>query len=156
MRADASRPLRGSRLSQRSLVPLLAALAALGALGACAPDARSDRAAVAHGSWQGLDVAVEVRPFDVPPAPSLVSAGHNEVVVSVTGEMHRPIFDAQVQLRALDDGPWVQAIEDGHVGIYRRAVDFGPRPADRTLQLRLQREQEQTTLSFPVQSLTLR
>jgi len=92
--------------------------------------------------WGNLDVAVEVRPS--PPR-----AGHNEVVVIVSGEHHRPIYDALVYLRAQPDLPWVQAIEDGHVGVYRRAVLFADGGAA-ALQVRLQRGSEESVLIFPL------
>ena len=101
-----------------------------------------DSSQIGTQAWGRFDVAVEVRP--APPRP-----GHNEVVVIVTGELHRPVYDALVSVRADARQDWVQAIEDGHVGVYRRAVYFGRDPAT-TLQVRLQRADSQAILEFPV------
>jgi len=91
--------------------------------------------------WGGFEVAVEVRP--APPRP-----GHNEVVVIITAERHRPVYDALVWMRARPDAPWVQAIEDGHVGVYRRAINFG-RAGATQLEVKLQRESSVDVLVFP-------
>ncbi len=103
----------------------------------------SDSTLLGSQPWGAYDVAIEIRPS--PPR-----VGHNEVVVIVSGEHHRPVFDALVSVRAQQTQPWVQAIEDGHVGVYRRAVNFGHGPTA-TLEVQLQRDQEPTgVLSFPV------
>jgi hypothetical protein len=116
-----------------------------GALGASAlagcGDSR-DPAQIGVRPWGSFDVAVEVRP--APPRQ-----GHNEVVVIITGEHHRPVYDALVSVRSDSAQPWVQAIEDGHVGVYRRAVYFGHGP-EASLQVRLQRADAQSVLEFPV------
>jgi hypothetical protein len=116
------------------------------ALAACDGSHGSENIGTAR--WNGLDVSVESRPS--PPR-----AGNNEVVVMVTGERHRPVFDAIVELRARSDADWVQAIEDGHVGVYRRAVNFGD--ANRAvLEVRLRRGGDEGTLSFPLGVIAVR
>ncbi len=45
--------------------------------------------------------------------------------------------------------PWVQAIQDGFIGVYRRAVDIGDGEAVE-LQVRLQKGNEQKVLFFPL------
>ena len=101
-----------------------------------------DSSQIGTQKWGAYDVAVEVRP--TPPRQ-----GHDEVVVIITGERHRPVYDALVAVRADAEQAWVQAIEDGHVGVYRRAVFFGHGP-DASLQVRLQRADTETVLEFPV------
>jgi len=45
--------------------------------------------------------------------------------------------------------PWIQAIQDGFIGVYRRAVDIGDNsPA--TVQVRIQNGDEQKVLLFPI------
>lgn len=106
----------------------------------------ADTYVVGTGRWGQFEVSVESRPS--PPRP-----GNNEVVVIITGERHRPVYDARVSLRAQPDAAWTQAIEDGHVGVYRRAVNFGR--GDRAIiQVQLQRGTDQSVLEFPVQLLT--
>jgi len=125
----------------------LAALLCTLALCACGRSAEST--AIGTQPWGAYEVSVEIRPS--PPRP-----GHNEVVVIVSGEHHRPIYDALVSLRAQASDPWVQAIEDGHVGVYRRAVKFMGGPAT-TLEVQLQRSEESSAvLRFPVQILDAR
>jgi len=92
--------------------------------------------------WGPYDVTVETRPW--PPRE-----GQNEVVVMIAGEHHQPIYDALVTLRTQVSSPWIQAIEDGHVGVYRRAVRFGSNPQN-SLQVQLQRGNETAILEFPV------
>lgn len=110
------------------------------ALSACSEES----APIGVRSWGPFEVAVELRPS--PPRP-----GHNEVVVLVAGEHRRPVYDAIVSVRARADAAWVQAIEDGHLGVYRRAVDFG-RGGDLVLQVGLRRdgEAEPHVVDFPV------
>ena len=45
--------------------------------------------------------------------------------------------------------PWVQAIQDGFIGVYRRAVDIGDGETVE-LQVRLQQGKEQKVLLFPL------
>lgn len=116
--------------------------AVLGAALVMACGNSADSSQVGAQPWGSFNVAVEVRP--APPRP-----GHNEVVVIITGEHHRPVYDALVSVRADSRQDWVQAIEDGHVGVYRRAVSFGRNPVV-TLQVRLQRADNQSILEFPV------
>lgn len=129
----------------RRLCAVLTMLAAC-AMAACGES--SDSYVVGTGRWNDFDVTVESRP--APPR-----AGNNEVVVIVTGARRQPVFDALVTLRAQPSEPWVQAIEDGHVGVYRRAVNFG-RGQSATIQVQLRHGSDQGTLSFPVAILAAR
>lgn len=45
--------------------------------------------------------------------------------------------------------PWVQAIQDGLIGVYRRAIDLGDGETA-VLQVRLQRGTDETILRFPL------
>jgi hypothetical protein len=118
---------------------VLATFAGL-SLGACGES--SDSYVVGTGRWNDFDVTVESRP--APPRQ-----GNNEVVIIVTGERRQPVFDAIVNLRAQPSAPWVQAIEDGHVGVYRRAVNFG-QGNGATIEVQLRRGTDETLLSFAV------
>lgn len=131
---------RGARQPRRPYVPAAAAAAAF----ACAITGCDGGISAQIGSqaWGAIDVAVELRP--PPPRP-----GRNEMVVIVSGEHHRPVYDALVSVRADATQPWVQAIEDGHVGVYRRAIVLHRGPAA-TVQVRLQRGDADTVLAFPV------
>jgi hypothetical protein len=102
----------------------------------------TDSYLVGKGRWGEYDVSVESRP--APPR-----RGNNEVVVIITGERHQPVYDALVAVRAQSEAAWTQAIEDGHVGVYRRAVNFGH--GDRAvIQVQLKRGAQESELDFPV------
>jgi len=103
--------------ARRSRAATLLAMIAAGAASASCSNSE-ESAALGTQQWGPYEVTVETRPS--PPR-----AGQNEVVVIVAGEHHRPVYDALITLRAQASAPWIQAIEDGHVGVYRRAVNFG-------------------------------
>jgi len=92
--------------------------------------------------WKDMDIRVETHPN--PPL-----AGMSEVVVIVTGPRGRPSQDLTISLRGDDSIPWVQTIQDGLIGVYRRAVDLGDGEVS---QLRVQVKQgdDKKTLLFPL------
>jgi hypothetical protein len=139
--ARAARPPRRLRLA--ASVAAMARAIALGAV-ALLPACSSDDTSVSLGSqsWGTYTVAVESRP--APPRP-----GSNEIVIQVSGEKHRPVYDALVFVRTAPTAEWTQAIEDGHVGVYRRAVRFA-RGGNASLEVLLRRNGEESTLVFPV------
>jgi hypothetical protein len=92
--------------------------------------------------WQEMDVRIETHPN--PPV-----AGVSEIVVIVTGPHGRPIHDLIISLRGNGAMPWVQTIQDGYMGAYRRAVDIGGGDTV-VLQVRLQRGDVQKVLLFPL------
>ena len=92
--------------------------------------------------WGEADVRIETHPN--PPL-----AGMSEIVVIVTGSHGRPIGDMMVSLRGNDSMPWVQAIQDGNIGVYRRGIDIGDSPAT-ILQVRLQQGSNEKVLLFPL------
>lgn len=86
------------------------------------------------------EVSIESRPN--PPAP-----GMNEILVMVTGDRGRPAYDLMVSLRTSDQDEWKQAIQDGLIGVYRRAVDVEPGTRS-TLQVQIKHNGEQSVLRF--------
>lgn len=92
--------------------------------------------------WKEMDVRIETHPN--PPL-----AGMSEIVAIVTGPHGRPISDLMISLRGNDAMPWVQTIQDGRIGVYRRAVDIGDGEVI-VLQVRLQQGAEQKILLFPL------
>jgi hypothetical protein len=92
--------------------------------------------------WKEMDVRIETHPN--PPL-----AGMSEIVVIVTGVRGRPVHDLIVSLRADDSAPWVQTIQDGYIGVYRRGVSVGFGESA-VLQVRLQHGEEQQVLFFPL------
>ncbi len=97
--------------------------------------------------WQGIEFGVETR-------PSPARLGINEVLVVATRPQRQPEFNLLVSISMNKNGPWVQSIQDGHTGIFRRGLamrELGPQ----NLWVRIQRvgdgagTGEQTVLSFP-------
>lgn len=91
--------------------------------------------------WEGAEVRVESRPS--PPR-----AGINEFLVIVTGE-RGPVHDIMVSVRTDDHDQWVQAIQDGEVGVYRRAATVGSGTRS-VLQVQLKRHGTEEVLLFPL------
>ncbi len=91
--------------------------------------------------WQGVTIGVETRP-----APVVV--GMNEFLVSGTRPTRRAAPDLLVSIRMRDEEPWVQSIQDGHTGVYRRALKVGDGP--QTLQVHIKRGAEETVLFYPL------
>ncbi|MDR2195789.1 MAG: hypothetical protein LBE50_04200 [Gallionellaceae bacterium] len=119
-------------------VALLLTLTVLSACGG------SNQNSVPPQQWQDTDIRVETRPS--PP-----QRGMNEVLVLATGERGRPNYDLLVSLRTDDGDDWKQAIQDGQVGVYRRAVEFAP-GARSVLQVQVSKRGggEASVLRFPM------
>jgi hypothetical protein len=92
--------------------------------------------------WRDLQIHVESRSYG--PIP-----GMKELLVFVNRNGALPAWDCRVDLRTSDADPWKQAIEDGHVGVYRRAlvVDAGEHSV---LQVRISAEGNETVLHIPL------
>ncbi len=90
--------------------------------------------------WRDLQVHVEARSYG--PIPSM-----REMLVFVNTRTGLPGWDCEVSVRTSDSDTWKQAIEDGHVGVYRRAakVDAGEHSV---LQVWIRAEGAETVLRF--------
>ena len=109
-------------------------------LSACGEGADAD---IPVQKWQNLVVQVETRPS--PP-----ETGMNEILVVVTDGHGRPGNNLVVSLRSSDQDRWVQAIEDGGLGVYRRAVVLEP-GARSMLQVQLKTKNAEKVLRFPLE-----
>jgi hypothetical protein len=107
---------------------------------ACSDGGEGNVIEVQH--WKDADIRIETHPN--PPL-----AGVSEVVVIITTPRGRPLPDYTVSMRGNDSMPWVQAIQDGMIGVYRRAVDIGD-GKEVVLQVRLQQKTEQKILLYPL------
>lgn len=103
----------------------------------CTPDNYS---AIPIQTWQGIDVLVETRPS--PPTP-----GMNEAWVILTDAGKRPVPDAIVYIRATGASEWKQGIQDGHTGVFRRAIHIAE-PARQRVEIKLVRRGVEGLLEF--------
>jgi hypothetical protein len=110
--------------------------------GLAACNSESQRISIPVQHWKGMDVRIETHPN--PPL-----AGMSEIVVIVTGLHGKPIQDLTVSLRGNVSMPWVQAIQDGYIGVYRRGVDIGDGETTE-VQVKIQQGGEQNILLFPL------
>jgi hypothetical protein len=94
-------------------------------------------------TWRDLQVHVESRSYG--PIP-----GMKELLVFVNRNRVLPAWDCRVDLRTSDADPWRQAIEDGHVGVYRRAAKVDAREHS-VLQVWIRAEGNETVLRIPLQ-----
>lgn len=92
--------------------------------------------------WRDLQVHVESRSYA--PTPEI-----RELLVFVNRGPTHPAWDCRVDLRTSDVDPWKQAIEDGHVGVYRRALKVDDREHS-VLQIRIRSAGNETVLRIPL------
>lgn len=118
----------------------IALCAMLGLLSACGGRQAADAPPQILGD---VEVRVESRPS--PPR-----SGMNEFLVMVTGQRNKPISDLVVSIRTDEQDAWKQAIQDGQVGVYRRAADVAP-GARSVLQVLIRRNGTENVLHFPLQ-----
>lgn len=135
LHSGAQRPEANTQFGAARFLAGALLAAALAACGGGAPTFRSQQ-------WHGMDVSLESRPN--PPR-----AGMNEFLVMITDTRGRPAYNLIVSLRTRASDPWVQAIEDGQMGVYRRAVSIDP-GADAVLQVQLQSQGATDVLTFPL------
>lgn len=112
----------------------------LAVLAACGGEATS---IVPPQKWGEMEVRVESRPS--PPR-----VGMNEFLVMVTGERGRPVHDLVVSVRTDEHDDWRQAIQDGQLGIYRRAAEVAPGVRS-VLQVQIRRNDAEGVLRFQLE-----
>lgn len=105
-------------------------------------DAR-DAPVLPSQTWEGVKLSVETRPLV--PVP-----GMNEFLVIANEKSRKPATDMIVSIRMGEGDPWRQAIQDGHVGVYRRALLVG-NEAQPVLYMYLKRGGKEGMLRFPLQ-----
>lgn len=110
-----------------------------GLLLACAGD---DAVLLGPQEWDETRFIVESR-------PSPIRRGMTEFIVIATLEDRRPGVDYVISLRATKGREWRQAIQDGHTGVYRRAV-WVEDPLKGRLAVNIKKKDgKETTLYFP-------
>ncbi len=95
--------------------------------------------------WNDTEFLVEIRPG----APT---RGMNEFVVVATDSKGVPGYEYVVSIKMNTGNDWQQMIQDGHSGVYRRAIAVDdPQNGVLMVQIKHKREQNlQTSLSFPL------
>jgi len=124
---------------------LLLALLCLG-LSACFGD-QAQQSPLQY--WQGIEFSVETR-------PNPAKVGINEVLIVATRPPRQPEYNLLVSIRMREDESWVQGIQDGHTGIFRRGLAMRE-PGPQTLRVQVQRvdssgpsASEKTVFAFPI------
>ncbi len=97
-------------------------------------------------TWEDVKIQVETR-------PSQISRGMNEFLIIASREGRKPVHNLIITLRINEEGRWNQAIQDGHVGVYRRAIAVGD-PGTDVLYVRIERDNRQAILRFPLNEQT--
>ena len=92
--------------------------------------------------WGDVEIIVETR-------PEVATVGMNEFLVMVTRKPRKPMFDLLVSIRMSESDPWRQAIQDGHVGVYRRSLQVTD-PTTQAVLVRLERGDDKVELRFPL------
>lgn len=85
----------------------------------------------------------------VEPRPEIPIVGMNEFLVTATRKPSRPAFDLIVSVRMSESDVWQQAIQDGHVGVYRRALMVSD-PATQAVFVRIEHGGKSRELRFPL------
>lgn len=119
---------------------LIITLLSLSILACGAPQ---DQYQIPAQKWSDVVVVIQSR-------PAVVTAGMNEFLVLATLERGKPVHDLIVSLRTVDAGPWQQAIQDGHSGVYRKAINVPPAVTMLQVQLRRKGQDEGAVLHFPM------
>lgn len=100
---------------------------------------KGDQARIPAQLWNGVIFKIETHPYPV-------KAGHNEIWLKSTKKEGGPASSIIVWLRSNDSAEWVQSVQDGHIGVFRRAVKI--EEGDRYLSVRVRRGQDETILKF--------
>ncbi|MBL1432229.1 MAG: hypothetical protein COC09_00245 [Gammaproteobacteria bacterium] len=98
-----------------------------------------EQARVPAQLWNGIIFKIETHPYPV-------KVGHNEIWLKSTKKEGGPAWSIIVWLRSNESAEWVQSVQDGHIGVFRRAVKI--EEGDRYLSARIKRGKEETELQF--------
>ena len=92
--------------------------------------------------WDGLDFRLETR-------PPFITPGMMEFLVVVNKPGRKPASGMIIDLRVGPTGRWAQAIEDGNVGVYRRAVKVN-NPETDVMYVHIRHKDKEGLLEFPL------
>lgn len=103
-----------------------------------------EAARLAAQEFDGNTYQVEARPGPV------VLKGMNEFLVIISNKNRQPVSDLIISLRIDDKNNWTQMIQDGQVGVYRRALKINDPQSD-VLQVHVRKGKDPlTVLRFPL------
>lgn len=94
--------------------------------------------------WGDAEIDVETRPLQVRP-------GMVEFLIIATTERGLPAHDMVVSVRMDQADPWSQTIQDGHSGVYRRAIRVAA--GQDVVYVQLRRGKETVVLQYSLQSV---
>lgn len=95
-------------------------------------------------TWDNMRIQIETRP------PRLQKGMNEFLVVASKGKDNGiPAHDLIVSLAINDSDHWEQAIQDGFVGVYRRAMPVSD-PANDVLLVRIEHDKREGILRFPL------
>jgi hypothetical protein len=92
--------------------------------------------------WEDLIIQVETR-------PARVEEGMIEFLIIASREPRRPAHNLLVFISIDDTGAWQQAIQDGHMGVYRRALPVTD-PENNVLNVRIRYDDRERIMHFPL------
>ena len=125
----------------RFRLPLLV-MTLLVMLQGCSDSGNSAGIPVQH--WGNVEIDVQTRPLQVRP-------GMVEFLVIATTERGLPAHDMVVSLRMGQADSWSQTIQDGHSGVYRRAIRVAA--GQDVVYVQLRRGKETVILQYSLQSV---
>lgn len=106
-------------------------------LSACSDSGNTAGIAAQH--WGDAEIDVETRPLQVRP-------GMVEFLIIATSARGLPVHDMVVSVRMDAAAPWSQTIQDGHSGVYRRAIRVAA--GQDSVYVQLRRGQETEVLKY--------
>lgn len=92
--------------------------------------------------YKDVEVIVDIR-------PGVPRVGMNEFIVVATNKDQRPAHEFIISIKLKGADEWHQSIQDGHSGVYRRALRVND-PVNDVLQVQLQNGDDIGLLSFPL------
>ena len=102
-----------------------------------------ENAYILEPQWRDdIEYLVEIRPG----APTV---GMNEFMIVATHKDHRPAHEAVISIKIKGKGDWRQSIQDGHSGVYRRAIRVND-PENDVMLVQVKQAKGVFVLSYPL------
>ena len=106
--------------------------------------AREDASPYPKQSWEDITVEIQTRPLRIE-QPGMIEF----LVIATRSQPRGPAHNLLVTIRIDEEGNWHQAIQDGHLGVYRRALPVRDPKSD-VLSVRIQYDNREGLLRFPL------